>query len=89
MNSALKVWVWKWIVRRLRAAVWAADEWIHAQELKLSAQRDGGRQPVAPPAEFDRKASAAREKAHKRAARAARPRLIYQGGQFVRKEARQ
>jgi len=64
-----------------------ADEWIHAQELKLSAQRDGGR-PLASPIEFDRKASAARERVHKRAARAARPRLLYAGGQFVRKEGR-
>ena len=85
MNSALKKKFWQWTLRQLRSLVWAADEWIHAQELKLSAQRDGGRLPAPVPAEFDRKASAARERVQK-AKRAARPRLIYKGGQFTRKE---
>jgi hypothetical protein len=87
MDSKLKKAIWAWILRRLRGIVWAADEWIHAQELKL---RESAAAPVRPPAEFDRRASAAREREHKKtAARAARPRLArlkYAGGQFVRQE---
>ena len=85
MDSALKKKLWQWTLRRLRSLVWIADEWIHAQELKL---REPAAAPAPAPAEFDRKASAARERVHK-ATRAARPRLIYHGGQFVRKESRQ
>jgi hypothetical protein len=82
MRHTLKRAVWKWLLNQLRAAVWAADEWIHAQELELRESA----MALAPPIEFDRKASAARERVHKKAARAARPRLVYAGGQFVRKE---
>jgi hypothetical protein len=85
MADTLKRAFWVWMLYQLRAAVWAADEWIHAHELKL-------REPAAAPArvsdEFNVAKSAAREKAHKRAARAARPRLVYHGGQFVRQEGR-
>jgi hypothetical protein len=85
MWNTLKQAVWRWTLRRLRAIVWAADEWIHAQELKL-------REPAAAPArvsdEFNVAKSAARERVHKKAARAARPRLVYAGGQFVRQEGR-
>jgi hypothetical protein len=88
MSSALKGFLWQWTLRRLRTIVWAADEWVHAQELKLR-ESAAAVAPVAPPAEFNRQDSAVREKAHKRAARGlrgGRPRLIYHGGQFMRKE---
>lgn len=83
MVQTLKSVLWRWTLRRLRAIVWAADEWIHAQEVQL-------REPAAVPAavsdEFNVAKSAARERAHRKAARAARPRLQYRGGQFVRME---
>jgi len=63
-------------VKMLRNAIWRADEWCHEQELKLRQEAEL-RQSLA---EVDPTASAAREKAHKRAAlqssgqaRAARP----------------
>ena len=77
-----KLVLWRWILRQFRAIVWTADEWIHAQEVQLRETAE-----VAAPAglsdEFNVAKSAAREKVHK-AKRAARPRLRYQGGQFVR-----
>ena len=82
MANTLRVALWRWTLRRLRAIVWAADEWIHAQEIK---QRETAA-PAAVSNEFNVAQSAARERAHRKAARAARPRLRYQGGQFVRME---
>jgi len=86
MWNTLKQGIWRWTLKRLRAMVWTADEWIHAQELLL---RDAAPRPVAHETtdEFNVKASAAREKTHKRAARAARPRqprLRYAAGAWVR-----
>jgi hypothetical protein len=72
--------LWRFALRRARTILDAADDWIHAEEVKL---REAAA-PAAPPAEFDVKASAARERVHKRAARPRQPRLKYQGGQFVR-----
>jgi hypothetical protein len=70
----------------MRAVVWATDEWIHAQELKL--REPAAAALVATPVEFNQKASAAREKVfRKTTARAARPRLMYVDGQFQRKVA--
>lgn len=88
MNSAFKVWLWRWTLRQARVIVWAVDEWVHAQELKL---RESAATPAAAPVEFNRKASAARERVHKakHAGRAARPRLAhlnYHAGAWVRSE---
>jgi hypothetical protein len=78
--------LWTWALRQMRAVVWMADEWIHAQELKLREPIPAA--PVAPPVEFNQKASAAREKMfRKTVARTPRPRLIYKSGQFVRQDA--
>lgn len=79
MLNSFKTVLWRWMIRRLRAIVWAVDEWIHAQELKM---RESTTAPVAVPAEMDRKRSAQRERAFRKSAR--RPRLKYAGGQFVR-----
>lgn len=80
IKNEIKKRVWRWTLLRLRSIVDAADEWIHAEEIKLRAPLD----PPAPPAEVDRQASAAREKAHKRAARPRTPRLRYDHGAWVR-----
>jgi hypothetical protein len=85
MISSLKAFLWRWTIRRLRGIVWAADEWIHTQELKI---RESAPAPVAAPAEVDRKQSARREREHRKQTRAARPRLVYANGQFQRKVAR-
>jgi hypothetical protein len=88
MNS-LKLKAWKLFLRIGRDLVWKADEWFQRQEIAL-------REEIAAPAamaeaqsEVEPVASAAREKAIRRerkprAARAQKPRLVYQGGQFVR-----
>jgi hypothetical protein len=82
MWNALRKAVWKWILKKLRGIVWVADEWIHAQEVKLQVT---GTSAQAPDPAVDPVASAAREKVFRsKPARAARPRLRYQGGQFVR-----
>lgn len=68
---------------QLRKIVWVADEWIHRQELAM--RQEAGRQEYI--AEVDPVASAARERVHKRSARAARPRLPrlqYKAGEWVR-----
>ena len=81
MISSLKVFLWRWMIRRLTVLLSRADEWVHAQEVKL---RESAAMPVAAPVELDRKQSAQRERQHRKQTRAARPRLRYQGGQFVR-----
>lgn len=72
--------LWRWSIRKLRPIVDAVDDWLHAEEVKIravptivatSARAD----------EFQVAATRAREKVHKRAAR---PRLRYRDGQFVR-----
>ena len=84
MQEKIKMWLWRWALRRARLIMDAADERIHAEEVKLR-ERLTPAAPVAPPIEFDRVASAAREKVHKtRAARPRMPRLRYQAGQWVR-----
>jgi hypothetical protein len=83
----MKTTIYRWALKKLRLLVDAADEWLHAREvqfqtarMELEAKGPGeGRFR----AEVDVKASAAREKAIRKS-RAARPRLRYQAGQFVR-----
>jgi hypothetical protein len=73
----------RWSLKTLRNAIDRADEWCHEQEVRL---RDEAAKP-AYLAEVDPVASAARERVHKKTARAARPRLArlkYQHGEFVR-----
>lgn len=71
----------------LRRIVDRADEWIHREEVKLRAI--AATAPVVVNAlvacadEFDRDASAAREKA-KRPKKATQPRLRYVAGEWVR-----
>jgi hypothetical protein len=75
-----------WALKKLRMIVWAADEWLHKQELQM--RQDAARKEHL--AEVDPAASAARERVSKKSAhkpRARRPRLVYQGGQFVRRES--
>ena len=82
MWNAIRKAVWKWTLKKLRGIVWAADEWIHAQEVRL---KEAGSGVQVPDPAVDPVASAAREKVFRsKPARAARPRLRYQGGQFVR-----
>ena len=69
---------WSWTLRRLRAAVWVMDEWIHTQELK---QRVAPSAPVSD--EFDPQASRQRERVIRKAIKRA-PRLQYVHGEFVR-----
>jgi hypothetical protein len=93
--SVIREKLWRFALRRARAIVDAADEWIHAQEMELIKPAQV-RETLA---EVDVVASAARERVHKRTTRAARPRLRqgsggqarqprlkYQGGQFVRQQ---
>jgi hypothetical protein len=80
----LKITLYKWTLKRLRLALDAADEWLHAREVQFREARMV--QPETPARvndEFNVKASAAREKAIRKS-RAARPRLRYIAGQFVR-----
>lgn len=94
-RSQFTALLWRWTLRRARLALDVADEWIHAQEVRL-------REQAAIPqrlAEVDPIASAARERSHKKSARAVSssrtpsrvrprmPRLVYQAGQFVRRES--
>ena len=95
MKTKLQRYLWRLFLRLAGNAVTAAEDWIHAQEVKLreESQSAGNAQTAvtAAPAkcseEFAVKASAARERV-KRAARPRRPRLVYQAGQFVRQEGR-
>jgi hypothetical protein len=83
-NSAqVKTIIWKWTLKYLRNMTDAVDEWVHAEEVKLRDSLATNHQPLAANASVDRRASAARERAIKKT-RAARPRLRYQAGQFVR-----
>ena len=83
MLNSFQVVLWRWMIRRLRAIVWAADEWIHAQELKL--RESAAPALVQAPAEVDRKQSAQRERAFRKSVGRPRiARLKYTGGQFVR-----
>lgn len=68
MKNKIKTILWRWAIRQLRLLTDSADEWIHAEEVKLRA-------PIAAPM----KTVATNEFQI-----AARPRLRYQGGQFVR-----
>jgi hypothetical protein len=73
----------RWALKKLRAIVWAADEWLHKQELQM--RQDAARKEHL--TEVDPAASAARERVSKKPAskpRARRPRLIYQHGYWVR-----
>ena len=98
MKTKLQRYLWRLFLRLAGNAVTAAEDWIHAQEVKLreESQSAGNAQTAVTPAPFEAqgepvkcseefaiKASAARERV-KRAARPRRPRLVYQSGQFVR-----
>jgi hypothetical protein len=81
--------LWRWTLRKLRVLIDAADDWIHAEEVKI---REAAAAPVVraarPPIEFDRQKSAARERIHKQAVRSPRarlPRLQYSSGEWVQK----
>jgi hypothetical protein len=72
----------RWTLKRLRLALDAADEWLHAHEVQFrTSQLSASEAPARTPAEFDRAKSAARERATKKA-RA--PRLRYVAGAWVR-----
>jgi hypothetical protein len=74
--------LWRWTIRKLRLLMDAVDDWLHAEEMKIRVLPA----PVATQGrtdEFQIAASRAREKQTKKA----RPRLRYQGGQFVREGA--
>lgn len=98
-RSRFTALLWRWTLRRARLALDVADEWIHAQEVRL-------REQAAIPqrlAEVDPIASAVREravlaarqnndKAQRKLNRMAvgvkpmrLPRLRYEAGQFVRR----
>lgn len=90
-----------WLLKLLRDIIWRADEWVQRQEVRLRDEAAAVEVSAAALAEVDPVASAAREHAHKRAARAARPRsnrtassarprlprLKYEHGEFVRRNA--
>jgi len=79
----MKLQIWKLFLRTLRSITLTVDDWIQRQEVLLREPA----QKAEFAAEVDSVASAAREKTHKRAARVpkpSKPRLVYQGGQFVR-----
>jgi hypothetical protein len=74
----------RWSLKTLRNVIDRADEWCHEQEVGFREQAAGNSEYAA---EVDPVASAARERVHKKTARAARPRLArlkYQHGEFVR-----
>lgn len=79
-KSRITAFLWRFSIRKLRLLVDAADDWLHAEEMKIRVVSE----PVMVPArsdEFQIAASRVREKAIKKA-RA--PRLRYQSGQFVK-----
>ena len=79
----MKLKLWKLFLRIARSITLTVDDWIQVQEVKL--RQEAGRQEIL--AEVDPSASAVREKAIRRVARAAKPkqpRLRYQHGEFVR-----
>lgn len=84
----MKRYLWKLAIRMLQSLVWRADEWLHAQEIKLREPAPAAviARAAAPDPEFDVKASAARERIVKkaRAASPRHPRLKYQHGEFVK-----
>jgi len=85
-ESQITSTLWRWILRFLRSAIWVADEWVHAQEVKL---RDTSHESPGTSHEYDVDASRERERAIKksqrtRAARVRTPRLKYAHGEFVR-----
>jgi hypothetical protein len=79
-----------WSIKCLRSLVWTADEWVHRQEVKLrdaspaAPDRLSDGLQVQPVPAVDRKSSAVRERAHKRAAHPRLPRLRYEQGSWVR-----
>jgi hypothetical protein len=82
MKNAIRVILWRWTLKRLRLAVDAADEWLHAREVQFREARMV--QPETPALvndEFNVAKSRVRERAIKKAGT---PRLRYQHGQFVR-----
>lgn len=81
MRENLKTKIWRWTLKRLRLAIDAADEWLHAHEVQFREAR--ATEHETRDTSCDRRASAAREKAIRKS-RAARPRLRYIAGQFVR-----
>jgi hypothetical protein len=85
VKNKIKAAIWKWTLKTLRIALDRADDWLHAKEVAL---RDEAAKPALL-AEVDPVASRAREKAIKRERkpRARKPRLVYQHGEFVRRES--
>ena len=83
-RSRVTAFLWRWMIRKLRLLMDAADDWLHAQEITLRESLATIHQPLVTDLSVDPKASRVRERAIKKTARAARPRLRYQGGQFVR-----
>ena len=86
--AKMKTLLRNFALRLMRRLVDRADEWLHERELEIAGAAIARREavPAARSDEFDRKASAARERA-RRAARPRQPRLVYQHGEFVRREA--
>ena len=81
MKNKIKIALWRWTLKRLRFALDAADEWLHAQEVQFRESVVTSHESPVTDLSVDRKASAARERAIKKTRT---PRLRYQGGQFVR-----
>jgi hypothetical protein len=77
----MKTILWRWTLKRLRLAIDAADDWLHAEEIKFREARAIAA-PAPRPIEFDRAKSAARERQIKKARV---PRLRYQAGAWVRR----
>lgn len=92
MKTRIRKYLFRLFLRFAGNVVTAAEDWIHAQEVRLREEAAATVTPLpaAVPEEYQVKASAAREKKI-RAARslrgsgqAHRPRLVYHHGEFVR-----
>lgn len=74
----------RWALRIGRKLLWRADEWVHAQEVRLREPRADVASITASPG-YDRRASGMRERAIVTARRKQKtPKLRYVAGEFVR-----
>lgn len=93
----MKTKLWKFTLRVLRDLVWRADEWIHTQEIRLRdslAEREAKRLPARPPIGCSSASLTNRRKTTGAAPRLSAvsmgrrrqtPRMVYQHGEFVRR----
>jgi hypothetical protein len=91
--ATFRFWLHRWALARAQAIVTAADEWLHRREIALRAEIEEEKPFPPAPIEFNRRASARRERTVKdvreRAiprARSRTPRLRYAHGEFTRVE---